>query len=70
MSAREVGCNYAITRRITANSNWHNPPVLLKNGEKAEFIKQRSGFVLAGLDGYKYKQEELQLSPGDEMFFY
>ncbi len=48
----------------------HNPPVLLKNGEKAEFIKQRSGFVLAGLEGYRYKQEEIRLSAGDEMFFY
>ena len=48
----------------------HNPPVLLKKGGKAEFIKQRSGFVLAGLDGYPYKQEEIRLSVGDEMFFY
>ena len=48
----------------------HNPPVLLKNGEKAEFIKQKSGFVLAGFDGYQYKQEEIRLSADDEMFFY
>ena len=48
----------------------HNSPVLLKKGEKAAFIKQRSGFVLAGLDEFHYKQEELQLSVGDEMFFY
>ena len=48
----------------------HNPPVILKKGEKPHFISQRSGFVLAGLDGFKYKQEELSLSVGDEMFFY
>ena len=48
----------------------HNPPVILKKGDKPHFISQRSGFVLAGLEGFKYKQEELQLSVGDEMFFY
>ena len=48
----------------------HNPPVVMRNGETPEFIKQRSGFVLAGLDGYPYKQEEIVLKPGDEMFFY
>ena len=48
----------------------HNPPVILKKGKNAQFISQRSGFVLAGMDGFKYKQEELQLEVGDEMFFY
>lgn len=48
----------------------HNPPIIIRNGAKAEFIKQRSGFVLAGLEGYQYRSEEIQLSRGDEMFFY
>ena len=48
----------------------HNPPVVLRKGEKAEFLKQRRGFVLAGMDGYQYKQEEIQLAVGDEMFYY
>ena len=48
----------------------HNPPVILRKGEKPEFLKQRSGFVLAGMDGFKYRQQELQLALGDEMFFY
>lgn len=48
----------------------HNPPVILRNGKKAEFIKQKSGFVLAGLEDYQYQQAEIQLAVGDEMFFY
>ena len=48
----------------------HNPPVILRKGKDAEFIKQRSGFVLAGMEGFRYKQEQLELSVGDEMFFY
>ena len=48
----------------------HNPPVLMRKNGKPEFLKQRSGFVLAGLETYNYRQEELHLDPGDEMFFY
>ena len=48
----------------------HNPPVLLRKGKKPYFIPQRSGFVLAGLDGFKYRAEEFQLEEGDELFFY
>lgn len=42
----------------------------MRKGENAEFIKQNSGLVLAGMDGYRYKLQEHRLSTGDEMFFY
>ncbi len=48
----------------------HNPPVVLRKGQQPEFLKQRSGFVLAGMDGFKYRQQEISLAQGDEMFFY
>lgn len=48
----------------------HNPPVILRRGEEAHFLTQRSGFVLAGMDSYPYREESLQLSPGDEVVFY
>ncbi len=48
----------------------HNPPVVLRKGEPAQFLVQRSGFVLAGMEDFRYKQQELHLSAGDEMFFY
>ena len=48
----------------------HNPPVLLRKGGQAEYIKQRNGLVLAGLEDYQYKQGEIQLFVGDEIFFY
>ena len=48
----------------------HNPPVILRQGEKPHFIEQHPGFVLAGMEGFPYRQEELQLAEGDEMFFY
>ena len=58
------------TGMLTFVNAGHNPPVIIRKGQKPEFIKQRSGFVLAGIEGYNYKQEQLQLSVGDEMFFY
>ena len=48
----------------------HNPPIILRKGEQPQFIHQRSGFVLAGLETMQYKQETLQLAVGDEMLFY
>lgn len=48
----------------------HNPPVIMRKGKQPEFIQQRSGFVLAGLDDIRYTQQEIYLAPGDEVFFY
>ena len=58
------------SKKLTFVNAGHNPPVLLRSGEKPHFIPQRSGFVLAGMEGFKYKEEEIQLQQGDEMFFY
>lgn len=48
----------------------HNPPVIRHNQKEFEYIKTRSNFVLAGMEGVPYKKYELQLFPGDELFLY
>ena len=48
----------------------HNPPVLKRKGEKASYVKGRSGFVLAGMDGTIYRENEMKLEEGDELFLY
>lgn len=48
----------------------HNPPVILRKGEKPHFIPQRNGFVLAGMEGFPYREEEIKLNSGDELVFY
>ncbi len=58
------------TRVLTFVNAGHNPPVLIPNGKKPHFVPQRSGFVLAGMDGFPYKEEELVLEKGDELLFY
>ncbi len=47
----------------------HNPPVLIgENG--AEFLKRKNCFVLAGMEGVRYREETAQLKKGDKLFLY
>ena len=48
----------------------HNPPIVRHGDGKFEYLKSRAGFVLAGMDGVKYKPRELQLQPGDILYMY
>ena len=48
----------------------HNPPLLRHKGGSFEYVKTRPGLVLAGMDGVKYRKNEIQLLPGDELFLY
>lgn len=48
----------------------HNAP-LLKNGNYPyQYLKSTPGFVLAGIDTYKYKQSEITLQKGSKLFLY
>ncbi len=48
----------------------HNPPLFKRNGEQFEYMKTRSGMLLAGMEGIKYRKNELQLMPGDKLYLY
>ncbi len=48
----------------------HNPPLLKRADGRFEYLKTRAGFVLAGMDGVRYRVGELMLSPGDRLFLY
>ncbi len=48
----------------------HNPPVIKRANGKFDYEKMRAGFVLAGMDGIKYRKAEIQLSPGDRIYLY
>jgi len=58
------------TGHVTFANAGHNPP-LVKTGE-GEFVyhKTRAGFVLAGMDGIRYRRFEMQLQPGDTIYLY
>ena len=48
----------------------HNPPLVRHKDGKFEYLKSRAGFVLAGMEGVRYKQQELQLEQGDIVYLY
>lgn len=48
----------------------HNPPLLLRAGGEFEYLKSRAGFVLAGMEGMKYRVNELTLGANDRIFLY
>lgn len=57
------------TGRLSFICAGHNPPVLVSDG-KPSFIKLRSGFVLAGMSGVKYREQTVELKKGDTLFLY
>ena len=48
----------------------HNPPLLKRANGSFEYLKTRAGFVLAGMEGIRYRVGELMLYPGDRLFLY
>lgn len=48
----------------------HNPPLIKRNGTYFEYICSKPNFILAGMENIKYKANEIQLSPGYEIFLY
>ncbi len=48
----------------------HNPPVLKRRYGAFEYLKTRAGFVLAGMEGVRYRVGEITLTPGDRLFLY
>ena len=48
----------------------HNPPLLKRANGDFEYLKTRAGFVLAGMEGIRYRAGEITLNPGDRLFLY
>ena len=48
----------------------HNPPLLKRADGSFEYLKTRAGFVLAGMEGIRYRAGEITLGAGDRLFLY
>ena len=48
----------------------HNPPLICRKGGEFEYLRSKAGFVLAGMEGFTYKEYEMELSEGDMLFLY
>lgn len=58
------------TGHVTFANAGHNPPLLRQNGGDFAYHKTRAGFVLAGMEGVRYRRFEVQLQPGDTLYLY
>ena len=58
------------TGKLTYANAGHNPPLLKHADGSFEYLRSRAGFVLAGIDGFRYRANELELRAGDRLFLY
>ena len=48
----------------------HNYPMLQRKGQPCEMIRKNHGLFLGGMEFTRYKQNEIQLEPGDRLLLY
>lgn len=58
------------TGSLTFVNAGHNPPLLKRAGESFQWLKSRPGFVLAGMEGIRYRENTITLNPGDRLYLY
>lgn len=58
------------THKMTYVNAGHCPPLFRHAGEDYSYMKFRSGFILAGMDTVKYRSQQVDLLPGDELLLY
>lgn len=65
-----IGILEISTGKLSAANAGHEYPALKKGDGRFEIFKDKHSFVLGGQEGIKYKEYEIQLSPGDKLFVY
>ncbi|MEG0156148.1 MAG: SpoIIE family protein phosphatase, partial [Anaerovoracaceae bacterium] len=58
------------TGKMVCSNAGHEYPVIKRAGEEYQLLKDKHGFVLAGMEGSRYHEYLLQLNPGDKVFLY
>ena len=58
------------TGKLSFANAGHNPPVVVHANGECEYLKSRTGFVLAGMEGMIYRANEMTLNKGDRIFLY
>ena len=48
----------------------HEYPVMMRAGGDYEYVRDRHGLALAGMEDMRYREYELQFNPGDRLFVY
>lgn len=58
------------TGKLTAANAGHEYPIMKKADDEYVVIKDKHGFVLAGMEGTRYSSYEIQLEKGDKFFVF
>lgn len=58
------------TGELVFSNAGHNPPLIKRNNGDFEYLKTDSGFVLAGLEDFKYTQSSITLNSLDVLYLY
>ena len=58
------------TGKLTAANAGHEYPIIRQHGGRYELYRDRHGFVMGGMEGMEYKEYEVLLKPGSEVFLY
>ena len=58
------------TGKMVAANAGHEYPVIKSPEGSFELLKDKHSFVVGGMEGLKYKEYEIQLSPGGKLFLY
>lgn len=58
------------TGLVTFANAGHNPPLIKHADGSFTYLKTRPGFVLAGMEGIRYRKNEYQLEKGDVIYLY
>lgn len=48
----------------------HNPPLICRAGESFAYLKQKPGFILAGMEGMRYQCGEIDFGDQDMLYLY
>ncbi|MCK5521403.1 MAG: SpoIIE family protein phosphatase, partial [Candidatus Marinimicrobia bacterium] len=58
------------TGKVLYTNAGHNPPYIKRNNGDVEIIDARHGLVVGAMDEVEYKEDELQLQKGDQIFMF
>ena len=58
------------TGKMKCANAGHEYPAIMHRGGDFELLKDRHGFVLAGMEGARYREYEIEMKEGDRLFVY
>jgi len=65
-----VGICDLVTGEVEYVNAGHNPPVIRRADGSVEWVRPRSGLVMAAMPGAKYRSHVVTLKPGDGLVLY